>query len=62
MSEKTLKLKPKPSEEPLNMRFIERKGRYILQELVREESYSEGVFESVSTRWRDVPLVKGVTQ
>jgi hypothetical protein len=29
---------------------------------VREESYSEGVFESVSTRWRDVPLVKGVTQ
>jgi hypothetical protein len=62
MTEKTLKLKQKPTEEPLNMRFIERKGRYILQELVREEVFSDGVFESVSSRWRDVPLIKGVTQ
>jgi hypothetical protein len=62
MTEKTLKLKQKPPEEPLNMRFIERKGRYILQELVREEVFSDGVFESVSSRWRDVPLIKGVTQ
>lgn len=54
----TLKLKPKPAETPLNLRFVDRKGRYILQELVQEDVYSAGVVVSVGQRWRDVPLVQ----
>lgn len=55
----TLSLKRKPPEDPLNLRFIERKGRYILQELIREDVYSAGVIVSVASRWRDVPLIPG---
>lgn len=53
---KTLTLKRR-EEKPDRLRFIERKGRYILQELVDEISASlSGV-----VKWRDVPLVKDVT-
>lgn len=53
----TLRLNRKPPEDPLNLRFIERKGRYILQELIREDVYSAGVIVSNAARWRDVPLI-----
>jgi len=45
---------PKRDEPPQRLRFIERKARYILQELIAELSGSA----TVSYRWRDVPLVK----
>jgi len=45
---------PKSDEPPQRLRFIERKARYILQELIAELSGSA----TVSYRWRDVPLVK----
>jgi hypothetical protein len=41
-------------EVPRDLRFIERKQRYILQELIEDLSRSAA---SVA-RWRDVPLVK----
>lgn len=44
----------KPQEEPGTLRFIERKSRYILQELVPDISASL----TGGVRWRDVPLVK----
>ena len=50
----TLTLRPKPVETPNKLRFIERKGRYILQELIDDLSRSAA---SV-VRWRDVPLVR----
>jgi|ABSQ01.1.fsa_nt_gi hypothetical protein len=39
---------------PRDLRFIERKQRYILQELIEDLSRSAA---SVA-RWRDVPLVR----
>lgn len=43
----TMTLK-KPKEEPINFRYVDKKGRYILQERIGE-------------RWRDVPFVGSET-
>lgn len=54
MDRPTLTLPKKPAETPHGLRFIERKKRYILQELVADLSGSA----HAAMRWRDVPLVK----
>jgi hypothetical protein len=49
-------LRLRKPEEPDRLRFIERKGRYILQELCPPLSASA----MAVLRWRDVPLVKEI--
>lgn len=55
MSEqKTLTLKKPPEREPSGLRFVERKGRYILQERIVKLAFDT----SATMTWADVPLVK----